>query len=152
MIRSTVFDEHFDQPVLDPTAWTTSYLPAWSSRAAAAATYTVEDDGLHLTIPADHPLWCPDLHTTPLRVSAVQSGNWSGPLGSSRGQQPFRDGLVVREEQPTVLGFTPHHGRVEVTCSARVQPWSMFSAWMVGIEDARPVRGDLPGRGVRRRR
>jgi hypothetical protein len=106
MIRSTAFDERFDQPVLDPAVWTTSYLPAWSSRAAAAATYTVEDDGLHLTIPADQPLWCPDLHTTPLRVSVVQSGNWSGPVGSSRGQQPFRDGLVVREEQPTVLGFT----------------------------------------------
>ena len=143
MIRSTVFDEHFDQPVLDPTVWTTSYLPAWSSRAAAAATYTVEDDGLHLTIPADHPLWCPDLHTTPLRVSAVQSGNWSGPVGSSRGQQPFRDGLVVREEQPTVLGFTPHHGSVEVTCSARVQPWSMFSAWMVGIEDEPDRCGEI---------
>jgi hypothetical protein len=143
MIRSTAFDEHFDQPVLDPAVWTASYLPAWSSRAAAAATYTVEDDGLHLTIPADHPLWCPDLHTTPLRVSAVQSGNWSGPLGSSRGQQPFRDGLVVREEQPTVLGFTPHHGRVEVTCSARVQPWSMFSAWMVGIEDEPNRSGEI---------
>ena len=68
-------------------------------------------------------------------MSAVQTGNWSGPVGSTRGQQPFQDGLVVREEQPTVLGYTPHHGHVEVTCSARIPPWSMFSAWMVGIED-----------------
>ena len=107
MMRSAVFDERFDDAVLDPAVWTTSYLPAWSSRAAAAATYTVEVDGLHLAIPADHPLWCPDLHASPLRVSAVQSGNWSGAVGSSQGQQPFRDGLVVREEQPTVLGYAP---------------------------------------------
>jgi Glycosyl hydrolases family 16 len=143
MIRSGEFDERFAGPVLDPDVWTTSYLPAWSSRTAAAAAYTVEDDGLHLTIPADHPLWCPDLHATPLRVSAVQTGNWSGPVGSSQGQQPFRDGLVVREEQPTVLGYTPHHGRVEVTCSARLQPWSMFSAWMVGIEDEPDRCGEI---------
>src|SRR3954452_24177412 len=134
MIRSTVFDEHFDQPVLDPAVWTTSYLPAWSSRAAAAATYTVEDAGLHLTIPAAHPLWCPDLHTTPLRVSAVQSGNCSGPVGSTRGQQPFRDGLVVREAQRPRWGFTPRYGRVEIECRATLTERSMFSTWMVGLE------------------
>ena len=143
MTGQTEFDERFDDSGLDPAVWTTSYLPAWSSRAAAAAAYSVENDGLHLTIPADHPLWCPDLHPTPLRVSAVQTGNWSGPVGSTQGQQPFRDGLVVREEQPTVLGYTPHHGHVEVTCSARIPPWSMFSAWMVGIEDKPDRCGEI---------
>jgi hypothetical protein len=135
VIAADEWVERFASPTLDPRRWIASYLPAWSSRAAAAATYAVEDDGLHLTIPPEHPLWCPDLHESPLRVSAVQTGNWSGPLGSSRGQQPFRDGLVVREEQPTLLGYTPHHGLVEVECSARIGPRSMFSAWMVGIED-----------------
>jgi hypothetical protein len=72
-------------------------------------------------------------------VSAVQTGNWSGPVGSTRGQQPFRDGLVVKEEQPAHRGFTPHFGRVEVECRATIGPRSMFSAWMVGIED-RPER------------
>jgi hypothetical protein len=139
--RPAEFDERFHR--LDPEVWTPSYLPAWSSRAAAAARHTVEADGLHLTIPPDHPLWCPDVHPTPLRVSAVQSGNRSGPVGSTQGQQPFREGLVVREEQPTVLGFTPHFGRVEVTCSARVSPASMFSAWMVGLEDEPDRCGEI---------
>jgi hypothetical protein len=74
-----------------------------------------------------------------LRVSAVQTGNWSGPVGSTQGQQPFRDGLVVKEEQAAHWGFTPHFGRVEVECQAIIGPRSMFSAWMVGIED-RPER------------
>jgi hypothetical protein len=80
-------------------------------------------------------LWCADLHEPALRVSAVQLGNWSGPSGSTRGQSPFRDDLVVREEQPTVLGFMPLYGRIEVTCRATIGPRSMFSAWMIGLED-----------------
>jgi hypothetical protein len=133
------FDERFAGPDLDPAVWTSSYLPAWSSPAASAATYAVAGGALHLSIPPEQGLWCPDLHPTPLRVSAVQSANRSGPVGSTEGQQPFRDGLVVREEQPTVLGFTPARGEVAVTCRARLDPRSMFSAWMVGLED-RPER------------
>src|SRR4051812_10415652 len=100
----------------------------------AAATHEVIDGGLRLTIPPGQPLWCPDLHEEPLRVSAVQSGNWSGPVGSTRGQQPFVDGQVVREAQPPRWGFTPHYGRVEVECRATLTQRSMFSAWMVGLE------------------
>jgi hypothetical protein len=36
-----------------------------------------------------------------LRVSGIQSGAFSGEAGSTVGQQPFRDGLVVREAQAT---------------------------------------------------
>ncbi|MFB9382435.1 glycoside hydrolase family 16 protein [Pseudonocardia petroleophila] len=135
----SAFDDRFPPPELDRSVWTPSYLPAWSSRAAAAASYRVDEEGLRLSIPDDHPVWCPDLHHPPLRVSAVQSGNWSGPVGSTRGQQPFREGLVVREEQPESRGFVPLHGRVEVECRAVLGPRSMFSAWLIGMED-RPDR------------
>lgn len=47
MTGQAELDERFDDPVLDPAVWTTSYLPAWSSRAAAAAAYSVRSDGLH---------------------------------------------------------------------------------------------------------
>ena len=134
-----MFDDSFPGPALDESVWTPSYLPAWSSRAQAAASYRIDGDGLRLGIPADHPLWCADLHEPPLRVSAVQSGNWSGPVGSTQGQQPFRDGLVVREQQPESRGFVPLYGRVEVECRATLGPRSMFSAWMIGMED-RPER------------
>jgi hypothetical protein len=135
-------DERFRDD-LDQAVWTAAYMPAWSSRADAAATYEVHTDGLHLTIPPDQRLWCPDLHDVPLRVSAVQSGNWSGPVGSTLGQQPFREGLVVTEAQPTQWGFTPHYGRIEVTCRANIGPGSMFSAWMVGLEDQPDRCGEI---------
>src|SRR5918994_802333 len=135
-------DERFRDD-LDQAVWTAAYMPAWSSRADAAATYEVHTDGLHLTIPPDQRLWCPDLHDVPLRVSAGQSGNWSGPVGSTLGQQPFREGLVVAEAQPTQWGFTPHHGHIEVECRATIPPRSMFSAWMVGLEDQPERCGEI---------
>lgn len=138
----TEVDERFTAPPED-RGWTTAYLPAWSSRAAAAARVRTDAEGLHLTVPPEHPVWCPDLHHPPLRVSAVQSGSWSGPVGSTRGQQPFRAGLRVREEQPARWAYTPHHGRVEVTCRAVVGPGSMFSAWLIGIEDVPERSGEI---------
>ena len=67
-------------------------------------------------------------------MSAVQTGNWSGPVGSTQGQAPFAEGLTVREQQPTIWGYTPHFGRLEVELSARIGPRSMFSAWLIGLE------------------
>ena len=135
-------DERFGTG-LDETVWTPAYLPAWSSAQASAATYAVDAEGLRLSIPPEQPLWCPDLHDGPLRVSAVQSGNWSGPVGSTRGQQPFQPGLVVAEAQPPQWGFTPHYGYIEVTCRATLSPRSMFSAWMVGLEDQPERCGEI---------
>ena len=68
-----MFDDSFRGPALDESVWTPSYLPAWSSRAAAGASYRIDGDGLHLGIPPDHPLWCADVHEPPLRVFATRS-------------------------------------------------------------------------------
>jgi hypothetical protein len=126
--------DDFDAAVLDTDVWIPSYLPMWSSRAASAATYAIADSELRLTIPPEHGLWCEGEHD-PLRVSGIQSAVWSGPVGSTRGQQPFRDGLVVREFQPEQRGWTPQHGLIEVRARMRLSPRSMAAVWMVGLED-----------------
>ena len=112
-------------------------------RAATAATYEVAGSCLHLRIPPTQGRWLEGAHDPPLRVSAVQSGNWSGPVGSTRGQQPFREGLTVTEEQPAQWGCTPWYGRVEVECRARLDASSMFSAWMIGLEDQPERCGEI---------
>jgi hypothetical protein len=94
---------------------------------------------LHLTIPPEQPLWCPDTHAEPLRVSCVQTGSFSGPVGSTVGQQPFAEGLVVSEEQPTFRGWTPRYAHVEVRMRAVLDDASMAAFWMSGFED-RPER------------
>jgi glycosyl hydrolase family 16 len=135
----TALDERFAGPVLDPDVWFPYYLPHWSSRAGSAATHTVGRGELRLSIPPGQGLWCPDSHDEPLRVSCVQTGSFAGALGSPVGQQPFRDGLVVREEQPTLWGYTPHHGTIEVRMRGVVSDRSMVAFWLAGIED-RPER------------
>ncbi|WP_035812958.1 glycoside hydrolase family 16 protein [Jiangella gansuensis] len=135
----TRLDEFFAGSALDPGVWFPYYLPHWSSRVASAATWAVRDGELHLTIPRAQPLWCADLHPEPMRVSCVQTGSFSGPVGSTAGQLPFRDDLRVREAQPTLWGYTPHYGTVEVRMRGTVTERSMFAFWMSGIED-RPER------------
>jgi hypothetical protein len=132
------FEDDFDGSRLDRTVWLPHYLPAWSSREESAATYDVAESCLHLTIPPGQRLWCAGDHP-PMRVSGLQSGNYSGPLGSTVGQQPYRAGLTVREEQEAFWGWTPHHGRIEVRARAVLTPLSMVACWLVGLED-RPER------------
>ena len=130
-----VFADEFDRSVLDTDVWVPHYLPAWSSRTASAAAYEVRDSALHLRIPVDHPVWCEGDHEPSIRVSGIQSGSWSGPVGSTQGQQPFRDGQTVREEQPTQWGWTPQEGWIGMRARAILSPRSMVSLWMVGLEE-----------------
>ncbi len=136
-------DETFASPSLDPDVWFPYYLPHWSSRAQSAATYSIRANELHLSIPVDQPLWCPDTHDIPLRVSCIQTGSYAGPLGSTIGQQPFRDGLRVEEEQPEKWGYTPCYGEVEVRMRGDISPRSMFAFWMSGIENEPERSGEI---------
>ena len=129
------FEDDFDGPDLDLAVWVPHYLPQWSSRAQSAATYEVAGSELRLTIPPEQGIWCAGDHEPPLRVSGIQSGVYSGEVGSTIGQQPFRDGQRVREAQPTQWGWTPEYGRLEVRARMDLSPRSMASVWMVGLED-----------------
>jgi hypothetical protein len=137
------FADHFDAGRLDTDVWVPHYLPQWSSRAQSAATYEVVGSELRLTIPRGQGLWCADDHEGPLRVSGIQSGVFSGEVGSTVGQQPFRDGQVVREHQPTQWGWTPYHAVLEVRARMDLSPRSMASVWMVGLEDEPARCGEI---------
>src|SRR5918992_3532901 len=126
--------DHFDGRELDTDVWIPHYLPQWSSRTESAATYTVAGSELRLTISPDQGLWCAGDHDPPLRVSGIQSGVFSGEVGSTIGQQPFRHGQVVREAQTTQWGWTPEYGVLEVRARMELSPRSMASVWMVGLE------------------
>ena len=103
----------------------------------------MQDGELRLSIPADQGLWCADLHPEPLRVSVIQSGSFAGPLGSTFGQQPFREGLRVREGQPRLSGYTPHYGHVEIRMRGILTNRSMFALWMSGTEEHPEHSGEI---------
>jgi hypothetical protein len=133
------FEDRFTGPDLDPGTWLPHYLPAWSSRAQTRASLQVGNTGLILDIPTDHPVWCDGDHDPPLRVSGIQSGSWSGPTGTPLGQQRFREGQLVQEEQERFEGWLLSAGdaraRVEISALMELSPRSMAALWMSGFED-----------------
>jgi hypothetical protein len=128
------FEDTFDRPELQLDRWLPYYLPQWSSRERAAARYELVDGCLRLLIAVDQEPWCPELDGD-VRVSSLQTGVLSGPLGSASGQHRFSPDAVVREEQPPLQLYTPQYGRIELRAKAPADPHSMVALWMIGFED-----------------
>jgi hypothetical protein len=123
---------------LSPQRWVPHYLPHWTTPERSAARYRLTSEGIELRIDEDQLDWRPE--DAPLRVSNLQTGTFSGAVGSSRGTHRHRDdGLVVRTETPERLLFTPSRGRVEVTVSASRDAGCMLAAWLVGTEHLSPA-------------
>jgi hypothetical protein len=131
-------DDRFDGADLDRSLWLPHHLPQWSSRERSAARYELADGRLHLLIEPDQPPWCPEYDGT-TRVSSLQTGVFSGPVGSTVGQHRFRADAVVREAQENVQLYTPQFGLFALRAQASDDPDTMAALWMIGYED-RPER------------
>jgi hypothetical protein len=135
-------DERFDGDTLDDRLWLRHYLPHWSSREASAARFEVGGGELRLRIDADQPPWNPERDGW-LRVSSLQTGQFSGPLGSGVGQLQFAPGLTVREEQPARALYTPRYGLFEIRLRGVADPANMVALWMIGYEDVPERSGEI---------
>src|SRR5215212_9251155 len=142
-LPSIAFSDDFDGTGLDLEVWVPHYLPQWSSRALSAATYEVAASELRLTVPLEQGVWCEGVHEPALRVSGVQSGVFSGEVGSTVGQQSFREGLVVREAQDTRWGWAPEYGVIEIRARMELSPRSMASLWLSGLEQRPEESGEI---------
>jgi hypothetical protein len=133
-----VVAEDFTGDRLDTGLWFPHHLPQWSSREASAARFELGDGELRLLVEEDQPAWCPELDGQ-LRVSSLQTGVRSGPVGSREGQHRFHSDAVVREAQEELRLFVPRYGFFEVRARVSDDPSSMAALWMIGFED-RPER------------
>lgn len=128
------FQEGFGGDSLNPDHWLPFYLPQWSSREKARAHYRLEDGQLVLQITEQQQPWCPD-HNGAVKVSSLQTGVFSGPLGSAAGQHRFAKDLVVTEAQPSLRLYTPHFGYIELRAKGAANPNNVFAFWLIGFED-----------------
>jgi hypothetical protein len=118
--------------------WVAHYLPQWTTPERSAARFRTIPRGIELRIEEDQPDWRPE--DAPLRVSNLQSGVFSGPLGSPVGTHRHRpDGVTVRTAVETRLLFAPTAGRVEVEVSASRDLGCMTAAWLIGTEHRDPA-------------
>ena len=133
--RPSELDDDFSAG-LSRRCWVPHYLPHWTTPERSVARYRLTDPGLELRIEEDQLDWRPE--DAPLRVSNLQTGTFSGPVGSARGTHRHRDdGLVVRTHTPERLLFAPAAGRVDVTVAASRDERCMLAVWLVGTEHAR---------------
>ena len=128
--------DDFSAPELRRDLWVDAYLPHWTTPERARARYDLTGDGLRLLIESDQPDW--RVEDAPLRVSNLQTGVFSGPIGSDRGTHRYVPGLTVRTETPEDLLWAPSSGRVDVTVSASLDEGCMLAAWLVGVENGSP--------------
>lgn len=118
---------------LRPDLWIAHYLPHWTTPERSAARLQHVPDGLALKIEEDQLDWRAE--DAPLRVSNLQTGTFSGELGSQRGTHRHRpDGLHVRTATPTRMLWAPSSGRIDLTVSATQDSECMLAAWLVGTE------------------
>jgi hypothetical protein len=128
------FHDEFDGPRLDTARWLPFYLPQWSSRARSAPNYVFEEGCLVFQITAEQPPWCPEFDGEN-RCSCVQTGVFSGPLGSAIGQSRFNERVRVREAQAPARTYTPQYGYFELRARGTGSPNSHVALWMIGYED-----------------
>ncbi len=137
-----VFDEDFDGQQLDARRWIPHHLPHWSSRERSRASYRISGGSLVLFIGEDQGPWCPEFDGT-VRVSALQTGQSSGALGTGTGQHRFKSDLCVREPQTEERLYTPVYGRVELRARARMAASSLVSLYLIGFEDIPRNSGEI---------
>lgn len=131
-------DEQFDRSELDRSRWVPFYLPHWAGRKRSRARYRLTGRDIELYIADDQPEWRPDIEPN-LRVSSLQTGCFSGPVGSTIGQHRTDDRLTVVEAQPISRLITPTFGAIEMRARWSAHPDCMVALWMIGFED-RPER------------
>ncbi len=135
------FADDFAGDRLDTDRWIDHYLPQWTTPDRSAARYRLDEDGLTLLIEADQLPWRDE--DGGMRVSNLQTGTFSGPVGSPVGTHRHRADLEVRTAQPTRKLWTPESGLIEVTASASPDPTCMLGLWLVGFEEEPDQSGEI---------
>ena len=128
-----MFDD-FSEDRLNENYWIPTYLPQWSNRKKSIPSYKIQDSILTLYISDKQEPWCPEWNGE-IRVSNLQTGVYSGKVGSSEGQHRFDEELVVREEQEKCFLITPKYGTVEMKARCRISNENVAALWLIGIEE-----------------
>ncbi|MBW4438250.1 MAG: glycoside hydrolase family 16 protein [Pleurocapsa minor GSE-CHR-MK-17-07R] len=136
------FNDAFEGPAIDTAKWVPYYLPQWSSRAQTAPRHSFGPGGFALHIDVDQPPWCPEFDGQ-VKCSSIQTGVYSGPVGSTAGQHGLRLNAIVREAQPTIRTYTPQYGYFEVRCRAVAAQGNVSALWMIGFEENPVESGEI---------
>ena len=129
-----IMNDDFEGNRLKTEYWIPTYLPQWSSRSKTIPSYKIHNSVLTLYLSDTQQPWCPEWNGN-VRVSNLQTGVFSGEVGSDIGQHHFTDGLTVREFQPKDFKVTPQYGYVEMKARCNIGKENVAALWMIGVEE-----------------
>lgn len=131
---SLIMDDDFEGTELNTEYWLPTYLPQWSSRKKTIPSYKIRNSILTLYISDEQEPWCPEWNGN-VRVSNLQTGVFSGEVGSDIGQHHFTEGLVVREFQRRELKVAPQYGYIEFKARCNIAKENVAALWLIGVEE-----------------
>lgn len=129
-----LMDDDFEGTELNTKYWIPTYLPQWSSREKAKPSYRIQDSVLTLFLSDGQEPWCREWNDE-VWVSNLQTGVFSGEVGSIVGQHHFAENLVVREFQQKEWKVTPKYGYVEFKARCNMSKENIAALWLIGIEE-----------------
>lgn len=136
------FHDEFDDATLAPNKWLPLYLLHWSSRAATTPFYEIKEGALTLQIVEGQAPWCPEFDGE-VRATSIQTGTFSGAVGSTIGQHRFSEQCLVREAQTNTQLYTPQYGYFEIRAKGLSSHGNHVSLWMIGYEDLPERSGEI---------
>src|SRR5258708_5598638 len=125
------FSDEFDGDSLDVTKWFPHMLPHWSSLVTSRARYSMGNSSLKLLIERNQTPWVPGRDGGD-RASNLQTGHFSGPIGSGVGQFKFDPAFVVKEYVVPFRSYTPQYGYFEIRIRAVPIVGYHTALWMIG--------------------
>lgn len=140
--RELIFNDDFEEASLNQSHWFPYYLPHWNNANDSRPSYTIEDSSLKLFIGSNQAPWCPE-HDGILRVSSIQTGHYSGEVGSEFGQHRFAKNLVVKQKLATQKLFLPRFCRLEMRARAKLNDNNLASLWLIGFEETPEQSGEI---------
>ncbi len=140
--RRVAFFDTFSDDKIDETKWLPQYLPHWTTPGLAKPRYHFEEGNLILRLDVDQDAWCPE-HDGDVKCSSIQTGHFSGGLGTARGQLRFSKNLRVQTALPKSELFLPLHGYFEVRAKAKIASNNMVAFWMMGFEELPENSGEI---------
>lgn len=136
------FNDEFDINDLNFEIWIPYYLPQWSSKENSKPIFHFDNGNIVLRITKEQKPWCPEFNGE-VKVSSIQTGLFSGKLGTNLGQHRFNPLCIVREEQEKIKKYTPKLGYFEIRAKADITESNVVSLWMIGFEDSPEKSGEI---------
>lgn len=123
---SLVFQEEFNDAVLDPTKFSDSYMPHWTTPEQSIAHYDVTDGILSLHIDKDTqgPWWAFD---DVQKISSIQTGMRDG-------MHNFWDTCTIIDHHRAVTNFETKYGYFELRARIPNDSGLHSAWWMIGTE------------------